>query len=75
MSDNVKRLYRSTKERMLGGVCGGIAQYFNLDPTVIRILFVLALFVTAGTMFIVYLVLLVVVPEEPVFPPMNPPAQ
>jgi phage shock protein C len=75
MSDNVKRLYRSTKERMLGGVCGGIAQYFNLDPTVIRILFVLTLFITAGTMFIVYLVLLVVVPEEPVFPPMNPPAQ
>jgi phage shock protein C len=60
---------------MLGGVCGGIAQYFNLDPTVIRILFVLTLFITAGTMFIVYLVLLVVVPEEPVFPPMNPPAQ
>ncbi|HTX79516.1 MAG TPA: PspC domain-containing protein [Longilinea sp.] len=74
MNDNVKRLYRSTTERMLGGVCGGIAQYFNIDPTLIRLLFVLCLFVTAGTMFFIYLVMMIVIPEEPLLPPTNPSA-
>jgi phage shock protein C len=72
--NNVKRLYRSTNDRMLGGVCGGIANYINLDPTVIRLLFVLLLFITAGTMFIVYLVLMIVIPEEPFLPPTTPSA-
>jgi len=73
--NNVKRLYRSVNDRMLAGVCGGIANYLNLDPTVIRLLFVLALFVTAGTMFIAYLVMWIVIPEEPFLPPTPPTAQ
>jgi phage shock protein C len=38
MSERVKKLYRSTKNRMLAGVCGGIAEYFELDPTIIRVI-------------------------------------
>ena len=36
-----KRLYRSRKDRMICGVCGGIAKYFNIDPTLVRLAFVL----------------------------------
>lgn len=60
-----KKLYRSKKDRMIGGVCGGLAQYFNMDPTVIRIIAVIILlFGTAG--FWAYLIMWIVVPEEPV---------
>lgn len=58
----VRRLYRSRSQRLLGGVCGGLAEYLNTDPTVIRLLWVLFSFMGAG--FIVYLVAWVLVPEE-----------
>ena len=74
MSDDVRRLYRSRKERMIGGVCGGLGEYLNIDATVIRLIFVIvALWGGAGV--IVYLVMLLVVPEEPqgeVAPPAAP---
>jgi len=41
MTEDVKRLYRSRKERMIGGVCGGIGEYLNMDATVIRLIFVI----------------------------------
>jgi phage shock protein PspC (stress-responsive transcriptional regulator) len=40
--NSTKRLYRSRKERKIGGVCGGLAEYFGLDPMVVRVIFVLA---------------------------------
>lgn len=40
----MKRLYRSSKNRILGGVLGGIGEYFQIDPTLIRLLFILILF-------------------------------
>ena len=58
----VRRLYRSRSQRMLGGVCGGLAEYVNADPTVIRLLWVLFGFMGAG--FIAYFVAWVLVPEE-----------
>lgn len=58
----VRRLYRSRSQRMLGGVCGGLAEYLNTDPTVIRLLWVLFSFMGAG--LIAYLVAWVLVPEE-----------
>ena len=58
----VRRLYRSRSQRMLGGVCGGLAEYLNADPTVIRLLWVLFSFMGAG--FIAYVVAWVLVPEE-----------
>lgn len=60
----MKRLYRSEKEQMLGGVCGGIAEYFDIDPTIIRIFFVLVVFPTVGFGFITYLLLWAIIPTE-----------
>jgi phage shock protein C len=64
MSSEYKRLYRSRKERMIAGVCGGLGEYFNIDPTLVRILFVVGM-IMGGPGLLAYLILLVVVPEEP----------
>ncbi len=60
-----KRLYRSRSERMIAGVCGGIAAYFGVDPTLVRIL-ALATFLIPGSGVIAYLIAWVIVPEEPI---------
>lgn len=67
MNVETKRLYRSRSERMISGVCGGLAQYLNLDPTLIRLLFVITA-IFGGPGLIVYIVMLFVVPEEPLGP-------
>ncbi|HPE68704.1 MAG TPA: PspC domain-containing protein [Thermotogota bacterium] len=59
-----KRLYRSRKNKMLAGVCGGIADYFDVDPTLIRLLWVL-LILAGGAGIVLYLLALVIVPEQP----------
>ena len=59
-----KRLYRSTKNEMLGGVCGGVAEYFNLDPTLVRLAFVLFCALAGGGL-IAYIVALIIIPKEP----------
>ncbi len=57
-----KKLYRS-KDSMLGGVCGGVAEYFNLDKSIVRIIF--AALILAGTVgFWVYLLMWIIVPQE-----------
>lgn len=66
MTDNIKRLYRSTTDKMLAGVCAGLAEYANLDPTLVRLLFVLAFFATGPGIFIAYLVMMLVIPQKPV---------
>ncbi|MPM54857.1 hypothetical protein SDC9_101640 [bioreactor metagenome] len=65
MDNQPKRLYRSNTDRMLGGVCGGLAQYFNVDPTVVRLVAVLGFFLTASAAFWAYVVMWIVVPEAP----------
>ena len=65
MSADRKRLYRSRNERMLFGVCGGIGEYFDIDATVIRILFVLFALVIGGGILL-YIILLSIMPLEPV---------
>lgn len=61
-----KRLYRSTDNKMIAGVCAGIAEYFGWDPTLVRVGFVL---LSMGSVFfpgiLAYLVMMVVVPERP----------
>jgi len=58
-----KKLVRSRKDKYLGGVCGGIAEYLNTDPTLIRLLFVLfAIF--GGPGILLYLILWIALPEE-----------
>ncbi len=64
MATEMHRLYRSRTDRMIGGVCGGLGKYLNIDPTIVRLIFVLALLL-GGHGLLVYLVLLLVVPEEP----------
>jgi phage shock protein C len=59
-----KKLYRNRKDRMLWGVAGGLAKYFKIDPTVVRILFVVSLFL--GTLgFWTYIIMTIIVPLEP----------
>jgi phage shock protein C len=59
-----KRLYRSREDRMLGGVCGGLGGYLGVDPTLVRILAVLSLFLP-GPQILAYLIAWIIVPEEP----------
>jgi phage shock protein PspC (stress-responsive transcriptional regulator) len=59
----VKKLYRSKTDRKIWGVCGGLAKYFNIDPTIISILAVASLFV--GTLgFWTYIIMAIIVPVE-----------
>jgi phage shock protein C len=60
---NPKRLYRSKKDRMIGGVCGGIAEYFKIDPTIIRILAII-IALTYGTGLLAYLIAWIIIPER-----------
>ncbi len=62
-----KQLTRSRSNRMIAGVCAGLAEYLNLDPTIVRLLFVLGFFLGlhAGIV-LAYLIMAIVTPEEPV---------
>ena len=62
-----KRLYRSAKSKVFGGVAGGIAEYFDIDPIIIRLLFVIIAFAGGGGA-IVYLILWIALPLEPITP-------
>jgi phage shock protein C len=59
-----KTLLRSRKQKMVGGVCGGFADYFELDVSVIRVLWVIATVISVGMGILVYIVLFFVLPEE-----------
>jgi phage shock protein C len=59
-----RKLYRSRSNRQVAGVCGGLAQYFGIDATLIRVLFVV-LAVLGGSGIVLYLALWVIVPSEP----------
>lgn len=62
-----KRLYRSAKSKVFGGVAGGIAEYFDIDPIIVRLLFVIIAFAGGGGA-VVYLILWVALPLEPITP-------
>lgn len=59
-----KRLYRSSSDRMIAGVCGGLAQYFNVDPVIIRIIAVILLLPGGFPGLLPYIILWVVVPLD-----------
>jgi phage shock protein PspC (stress-responsive transcriptional regulator) len=61
----MKRLYRSKTERLLGGICGGIGQYYDTDPNLIRILWVVLTLLSIGIGVIAYIVAWIIIPEEP----------
>ena len=60
-----KRLYKSRNDKMLGGVCGGIAEYFDMDPTLVRLGWVLFC-ALGGSGILAYIVAAIVIPEQPV---------
>ena len=59
-----KRLYRSRKSRMLAGICGGIAEYFNIDPVIVRIIAVIILLAFNLMAVIAYIILIFIIPLE-----------
>ena len=59
-----RKLYRSRTDRKLAGICGGLAQYFNADTTLIRVLFVV-LALLGGPGLVIYLLMWILVPQEP----------
>ncbi len=64
MDLNDRVLERSRSNRMLGGICGGLGKYLNMDPTVVRVLYVLLTLFTAFCGIIAYIILLFIIPEE-----------
>jgi phage shock protein C len=65
MSAQYKQLYRSRENRMLGGICGGLGEYFDIDPTLVRVLFIFGAFLGfPGALVLIYLVMLILVPQE-----------
>lgn len=61
-----KRLYRSRKDKMLAGICGGLAEYFAVDPSLVRIACVL-LCLYAGTGLLVYILAAIIIQEDPTY--------
>ena len=62
---NPRRLYRSRTDRVLTGIAGGMAEYLEVDPTIVRILWVLATIFTGGLVLLLYIVLAFVIPVNP----------
>jgi phage shock protein PspC (stress-responsive transcriptional regulator) len=63
-----KRLFRSKKDRIIGGVCGGLGSYFSLDPVLVRVIWAV-LFFAGGVGLLAYILAWIIIPEEPVMPP------
>ncbi len=62
---SVKRLYRSSDNRVFAGICGGLGEYFDVDPTVVRVVYVLLSLLTAFMGVLLYIILLFVIPDRP----------
>lgn len=62
-STQKKKLYRSRTDRKIAGICGGLGEYFGIDPTLVRLLFVLGLVFVGGTL-LAYILLAIVIPQE-----------
>ncbi|TVQ65651.1 MAG: PspC domain-containing protein [Balneolaceae bacterium] len=63
--DSVQKLYKSRTDRKIFGICGGLAKYLGMNSTVLRIIFIAALFLSANTFLLVYIALAFVMPKEP----------
>lgn len=59
-----KKLYRSRSDKKVAGVCGGLAKYLNIDPTVVRLIWAIVV-VCGGAGLLAYLICALVIPEEP----------
>jgi phage shock protein C len=61
---DINKIYRSKEDRMIAGVCAGLAKYFNIDPAIVRLIWVLGTFASIGLGVIIYIVLIFIFPEE-----------
>lgn len=61
-----KKLYRSATNRTICGVCGGIGEYLNIDPTLVRLIWALCSVASCGTALLVYIIAAVIMPEQPI---------
>ena len=60
----MQRLYRSKKERILGGVCAGLSEHLDVDPKVIRLIWAVVTLISFGTGIIVYILAWIIIPED-----------
>lgn len=65
-----KRLYRTRANRVLAGICSGVGVYFNIDPVIVRLLWVIFTF-AGGAGLLAYIIAWIIIPEEPVTPPVK----
>ena len=65
MNTPYRQLTRSTTSRMIAGVCGGLGEYANIDPTVVRLAAVLLFFVSGPGAILAYLIMALIIPEQP----------
>ena len=63
-----KRLYRSSEDKFIAGVCGGLAEYFNIDPVIVRIMFFILLLPGGLPGLLPYVLLWVLIPVKPTLP-------
>jgi len=64
--EETKKLYRSNTQKVIGGVAGGLGEYFNIDPVIIRVLFVL-LILAGGGGLLLYVIMWIFIPQNPDF--------
>lgn len=62
-----KKFYRSSKDVVFGGVAGGLAEYFKLDPLLMRIAFLILIFISLGLTILIYIILWIFVPANPLY--------
>ena len=65
MSGKAKQIFRSSSDRMIAGVCGGLSDYLDIDPTILRLIFVFGAIFTGSGLFWAYLIMALLIPEEP----------
>lgn len=65
---SMKRLYRSNRDKVFTGICGGLGEYLNIDATLVRLLVVVGAFVSLGTVLLIYLIAIFIIPQEPYAP-------
>ncbi|MDE5931577.1 MAG: PspC domain-containing protein [Lachnospiraceae bacterium] len=64
MSNDYRKLTRSRENRMICGVCGGLGEYLNIDPTIVRIIWIFCALAGCGTGALIYLIAAVIIPER-----------
>lgn len=65
--NGTKKIYRSCQNKIIGGVCGGLGEYFEIDPIIFRLIFVILL-VSAGTGLLLYIIAWIIIPLDPKCP-------